>query len=198
MRVRGVSSHLRIRRYVYQWLRERTTHQVICTCGNSLCVNPWHAVADGTSHSRTTLADRFWRHVIVEGGCWRWTGSFVRNGYGRLSAAKDSNREAVYAHRVSWQLHRGPVPDGLYVLHTCDNRWCVKPDHLWLGTNADNMRDMVRKGRGRSVNAEKTHCKRGHEFNEENTYVLPSGGRRCRKCHSLRQCAYQKRTRTLL
>ena len=96
--------------------------------------------------------ERFWNKVNkqAENGCWEWTASVNNKGYGwfRLDG---KNRGA---HRVSWMLQHGAVPGGLFVLHRCDNPSCVNPDHLWLGTNADNMRDKVEKGRAPALPGE--------------------------------------------
>lgn len=87
---------------------------------------------------------RFWNRVNkTEDGCWEWTGSKLPTGYGHL---KFDNIQ-TYAHRVSWSLCVGEIPDGLCVLHHCDNPCCVKPDHLFLGTMLDNMHDRDAKGR---------------------------------------------------
>lgn len=92
------------------------------------------------------LETRFWRHVECSAGCWLWTGQRNVKGYGRIENAGRRRR----AHRVSWELHNGPIPDGLLVCHRCDNPSCVRPDHLFLGTQVDNMRDCASKGRAAS------------------------------------------------
>lgn len=76
-------------------------------------------------------------------GCWEWTGRRDRQGYGRLRM----NGKECLAHRVAWELTRGPIPEGMKVCHSCDNPPCIRPDHLWLGTQRDNVLDMEHKGR---------------------------------------------------
>lgn len=95
-----------------------------------------------------TLAERFFAQVSPEptSGCWLWTGTANADGYGAIKL----RRKALKAHRVSWLLHFGD-PKERQVLHRCDNPSCVNPDHLWLGTHLENMRDKVRKGRSSSM-----------------------------------------------
>lgn len=95
------------------------------------------------------LEERFWRRVKKTDGCWEWTGGLLSSGYGACFVGAYSTG----AHRVSWELANGPIPDGLWVLHHCDNRPCVRPDHLFLGTVLDNNRDAIAKGRRRLLAA---------------------------------------------
>lgn len=95
---------------------------------------------------RAAIAQRFWAKVIVHsGGCWEWTASVNEAGYGRMTAGRGNQ---LKAHRVSWELHNGPIPEGMCVLHECDNPPCCNPDHLFLGTQLENQADMRAKGRG--------------------------------------------------
>lgn len=143
-------------------------HQFICArCGApfSDAKHPSRAYCSRACQNRARrrpFAARFWEKVHrVNRGCWEWSAHRNRQGYGQF---KSSAGVTTTAHRVAWELRSGQViPDGLDVLHTCDNPSCVRNDdegqytvigvahprfgHLWLGTNADNLRDMARKGR---------------------------------------------------
>ena len=98
-----------------------------------------------------SLKRRFWAKVAKSDGCWEWTAEIGYKGYGRFCLWSLGKRSTVAAHRVAWELTSGPIPVGLMVCHRCDNRKCVRPDHLFLGTNQDNMTDMKNKGRSRGA-----------------------------------------------
>jgi predicted XRE-type DNA-binding protein len=94
------------------------------------------------------LEQRLWNKTIKGGPdeCWEWQGSKHRFGHGRIGAGPGTRR-LLYTHRLSWEIHNGPIPEGMCVLHRCDNPPCSNPDHLFLGTKADNTADMKSKGR---------------------------------------------------
>ena len=92
-----------------------------------------------------SVPDRFWAKVLRGPGCWEWTGNRSYQNYGRLLIVGTMRK--AFAHRVSWEIHHGPIPDGMFVCHRCDNPPCVRPDHLFLGTHQDNMDDRTAKGR---------------------------------------------------
>jgi hypothetical protein len=102
--------------------------------------------------SLETVQQRFWSVVEKTEGCWLWRYGTNLDGYGQFSLpkAKTTPARKWMAHRLSWTWEHGPIPSGLCVCHKCDVPPCVRPDHLFLGTHHENMRDAVRKGRMRS------------------------------------------------
>lgn len=116
-------------------------------------------------------------------GCWIWMGGLNGDGYGNY---KDSEGTQHRAHRLVWTILRGSIPLGLFVLHKCDIRCCVNPEHLYIGDQVDNIGDALARDRIQGRNRGITHCHRGHEFTSENTRVETTGSRRCRTCARLR------------
>src|SRR5689334_2841330 len=121
----------------------------------------------------------FWSYVEKGPSCWNWKGARTELGYGLISVPPHGRM--MGAHRVAWALRHGAAPNDMFVCHKCDNPSCVNPDHLFLGTNSDNMRDCVAKGR-HGNQWDGLHCKRGHLLTAENRYTSPSGGTCCAIC----------------
>ena len=132
---------------------------------------------------------------VSESGCWLWTAavsgqSSSGNQYGYIQVGTKKQPQLKRAHRLSYELFVGDIPDGMLVRHKCDNPLCVNPDHLELGTHQDNMSDMAERDRRK-----KAHCKRGHELNDENSYVNARGHKYCKVCKREAQNARHKEKR---
>lgn len=129
-----------------------------------------------------SLPPHFQGHITVAPtGCWIWDGPLHHNGYGACSKTKGTNR----AHRATYELLIGPIPDGLVIDHLCRVRACVNPHHMEPVTDRENRR------RGAAVI---THCPQGHEYTPDNTYIKPqTGTRNCRRCAAAARRAWKAR-----
>jgi hypothetical protein len=127
---------------------------------------------------------KWFRHPIT--GCWIWTASTTPAGYGKVRI----NGQLRYAHRVAYERHMGPIPEGLELDHLCRVRRCVNPAHLEPVTHRENML------RGEGVGsrcAAVTHCPQGHPYDEANTHRTTTGRRKCRACNRIRAAARRAR-----
>ena len=156
---------------------------------------PVQAKAAYAKTAKARFAQRYW--MDPKTGCWLWTGYVGEDGYGQFSV----NGKGRRAHRVSYELHVGPIPEGMTLDHRCHNsddscpggvcthRRCVNPGHLEVVTNVEN----VMRGKGFAAEeARQTHCKYGHEFTPENTYVYRKM-RYCRTCKRRLDAEYRAR-----
>lgn len=130
--------------------------------------------------NRKTLEQRFLDKVLIIPfhECWEWIAHKSPSGYGYIGYKE----KIIRAHRAAYELYIGKIPNGLCVCHKCDNPGCVRPDHLFLGTHRENMKDRNLKSRNTIWNKSKTHCKHGHEFTKENTLIRNKKHRACRIC----------------
>ena len=135
------------------------------------------------------------KYVVDDTGCWLGKGTIAPNGYGHFRV----RGKGIYAHRFSYEIHKGKIPAGMTIDHLCRTPGCVNPFHLDLVTNAENIR---RSGSTRSAihasvlkRKTKTTCKRGHPLNEVNTFIRKDGSRSCRLCNNIRLAAKRKKAK---
>lgn len=170
-----------------------------CACGCGVLIEPFdrknrpRQFANG-HNARRPIQERFLEKVLIPTGvtdetCFLWIASHDRKGYGNFLFPNGTK-----AHQFAWDLANGPRPRGVLVLHRCDNPPCVRPRHLFLGSLADNVDDMIAKGRG--FWQKQTHCVHGHEYTPENTYINPAGARTCRICSRIRYNEFRERQNT--
>jgi len=198
----GVAARPKRQRYVWTdatddvvrsgYERGDPVSEIAARLGRTTVAVSVHAQALGLRHrySQRTLADRFMDYVLPEpnSGCWLWTGSRDRKGYGQLRI----DGGLKYATHVSLALAGRQVPTGLQACHRCDNPGCVNAEHLFIGTQKDNTADMIRKGRAskppgaKPGQGMKQFCWLGHPLSGDNLYFTAIS-RGCRQCRTLRK-----------
>ena len=111
-------------------------------CSNKIPVNKFYSIAN-EDQLLEKLKELYEKHVVKKDGCWEWKGNKDKDGYGKFNF----NNKYTSAHRASWIIHNGPIPKGMFVLHHCDQTFCSRPDHLFIGSAKDNRIDCMNKGR---------------------------------------------------
>lgn len=131
--------------------------------------------------------ERFWIKVEKTDGCWNWLGHHIKQGYARFRY----NGGPGYAHRYSYELHKGAIPPGLQIDHLCRNRGCVNPDHLRAVTVKENLATRVMCADPRKRRA----CNAGHPYLDGSYYMLKTGSRRCKECQVASEVRLRLRAR---
>lgn len=143
-------------------------------------------------HIERVALERFHNYIYPEPntGCWLWAGTISTHGYGITYV----NYKRYFAHRFSYEVFKGKIPDGLVIDHLCNTRLCVNPDHLNPTTSRENtMRSSIAPA---SINKRKTHCKNGHPFTPDNTARFKKGWRECKICASALSKKYRLNKKT--
>lgn len=179
----------------------------LTTCEAQLTLNDWTAGEIDWYYQgklarpgfpKEKLFERFLSKVAIVGDCWEWQRYKNDAGYGQFHSGliyPSGASMQVKAHRFSLSVRLGrDLLPGMQALHSCDNPPCVRPDHLREGTQSENVRDSLARGRHVAPNALKSACPAGHPYTEENTYAGPDGSRHCRECsRAWHRAAYQER-----
>ncbi len=142
----------------------------------------------GMTTTETAYTERFWARVAVTPGCWLWQAGKSADGYGRFSYQGKS----VTSHGFAYQQLVGLIPDGLELDHLCRVRECVNPSHMEPVTHKENLMRGISPS---AIHAEQTHCAQGHPYSEDNTYLRPTGTRRCKTCERVHSAEYVRKNR---
>ena len=142
-------------------------------------------------YPRPSLRERFEEKYIPEpnSGCWLWLGALCNGGYGNIR-----NQGFIKsAHRISYEMYKGIIPEGLHLDHLCRVRCCVNPNHLEPVTRKENIRRGVLAGTFGKAERRKTHCPMGHSLSGKNLYLTPNGSRNCKECRKIQAREFRKR-----